>query len=176
MNPSPGIILSNCNNSYILRNDISDCLVGIMANGEYNTFSGNNLSSNHDHGLYISYSGHNTITNNTLNNNNWHAMVLEASNNNDILNNTMSDNTGYGVWLIDSNDNTVSDNTFRCNSQGCWWDEGGTGNTIDNNICEDCPEDGNGNGIPEVPGYNLILIIGVISIITAILLRKRYKH
>ena len=179
-NPSPGIILSNCNNSYVLRNDISDCLIGIMANGDYNTFSGNNLSNNLDNGLYISYSGHNTITNNTLTNNDWHAIVLESSNNNDILNNTINDNTGYGVWLIESNFNTISDNIFRCNTYGCWLDEGGTGNIFDNNLCEECPTNGDGQG--DLPDYNLILIIGIISvigiiiIISAILLRKRSKH
>ena len=173
MNPSPGIILSGCNYSFVLRNDISDCYIGIMANGDYNTFSGNNLSNNLDQGLYISYSGYNTIINNTLNNNHWNAFVLESSDNNNIVNNTMNYNTGYGMRLIDSNSNIVSDNVFRCNSQDCWLDEGGTGNTFIDNICEPCPDNGNGGG---VPGYDLLLIIGIISIISAIILRKRYKH
>lgn len=174
-NPSPGVVLSNCNNSYVLRNNISNCHIGIMAEGEYNTFSGNNLSSNVDNGLMISWSQYNTITNNTLNDNLWHGLVVEASDNNDIINNTIMDNKGYGLFLLDSSYNTVSDNIFRCNTYGCWTDEGGTGNTIINNICEDCPGNGNGNG-GFVPGYDLILIIGAISIISAILLRKRYKN
>ena len=175
-NPRPGIVLSASNYSYILRNDISDCYVGIEVSGEYNTLSCNNLSNNFESGLYIIDYGHNTITNNTLNNN-WNAgTIVERSDYNDILNNTMNNNRGYGVFLMDSNYNTVSDNIFRFNREGCWADEGGTGNTFNNNICEEWTEDGNGDGVPFIPGYNLTLIIGVISIISAILLRKKYKH
>ena len=174
-NPRSGIVLSGCNNSYVLRNDISDCSSGIQASGEYNTFSGNNLSNNFDNGLSIYGYGHNTITNNTLNSNE-NGLNIESSDYNDILNNTMNNNRGYGVFLVESNYNTVSYNIFRCNRWGCWTDEGGTGNTFDNNICEECPEDGNGDGVPFIPGYNLPLMIGVISIISVILLRKRYKH
>jgi hypothetical protein len=70
----------------------------------------------------------------------------------------------------------MTDNIFRCNGYGCWTDEGGFGNTINNNLCDECTDNGNGNGPGGVPGYNLILIIGIISIISAIILRKRYKH
>lgn len=174
-NPRTGIVLGECNNSYILRNDISDCSAGIEANGEYNTFSGNNLSSNFGNGLFIYGYGHNTITNNTLNNN-WHGLSLESSDYNDILNNTMNNNREYGVHLFDSDYNTVSDNILRFNREGCWTDEGGTGNTFSNNICEEWTENGDGDGVTFIPGYNLALIIGVISMISAILLRKRYKH
>jgi parallel beta-helix repeat protein len=178
MNPSPGIILSNCNNSFVLRNDISDCMVGIMANGEYNSFSGNNLSSNVDNGLYISYSGHNTVINNTINDNKWNGLVLESTYNSNIVNNTMNNNIGYGLRLEDSHSIIVSDNIFRCNTMDCWIDEGGTGNTFIDNVCDDCDGNGNGNGDGTgfVPGYNLLFIIGVLSVITIILLRKRRKH
>jgi parallel beta-helix repeat protein len=172
-NPRPGIVLGECNNNYVLRNDIRDCSTGIQVSGEYNTFSGNNLSNNGDHGLSMYTSGHNTISNNTLNSN-WNGLTLESSDYNDILNNTMNNNREYGVFLMDSNYNTVSDNIFICNRDGCWADEGGTGNTFNNNICEECPE--GGDGVTGIPGYNLTLIIGVISIISAILLRKKYKH
>jgi parallel beta-helix repeat protein len=88
----------------------------------------------------------------------------------------MNNNRGYGVFLVESNYNTVSDNILRLNREGCVADEGGIGNTFNNNICEEWTEDGNGDGVTFIPGYNLALIIGVISIISAILLRKRYKH
>ena len=175
MNPNPGIILGNCNNSFVLRNDISDCYVGIMANGDYNTFSDNNLSNNVDYGLYVGWSKYNTITNNTLNGNS-DGLTLESSDYNNIMNNTMNDNREYGADLFESNYNTVTDNIFRCNGYGCWIDEGGFGNTINSNICEECTGNGNGGGPGGVPGYNIFLIIGIIGVISALLLRKRYKH
>ena len=178
MNPHIGIWMSSCNNSYVLRNDVSDCFVGIQVYGEYNIFSGNNLSNNFKDGLYISNSGHNTITNNTLNSNEM-GLNLELSDYNDILNNTMNNNREFGLHLIESNYNTVTDNIFRCNGYACWTDEDGTGNTFSNNICEECPTDGNGDGIPGFPFYYIIIIIGIvglIGIVLVILLRKRAKH
>jgi parallel beta-helix repeat protein len=174
-NPGTGIVLADCNNTFALRNDISDCYIGIMANGEYNSFSGNNLSSHVDYGLLISDSRYNTIINNTMNNN-MVGLHLEWSDNNNIVNNTMNNNTDWGLHLVDSNLNTISDNVFKCNKQDCWLDEGGTGNIFVNNVCEECPDGGNGNGPGGIPGYNLVFLISVLGIITIILLRKRLKQ
>lgn len=176
-NPRTGITLGGCNNTLVLRNDISNCYVGVMVNGELNSISSNNLSNNVDSGLWISGSKYSTIINNTINNNHQDGILLEMSDDNDIVNNTINHNNNWGLRLIDSNSNIVSDNVFRCNGQDCWLDEGGSGNTFIDNTCEDCPDNGNGHGGPGgVPGYNLIIIIGVLSIISVILLRKRYKH
>jgi parallel beta-helix repeat protein len=177
-NPKTGISLGDCNYSFVLRNDVTNCSTGIMASGVHNSFSGNNLSNNIDFGLTIYYSEYNTVINNTINSN-WDGVSVESSNNNNIINNTINNNRGYGLRLYDSSDNIVSDNIFRCNRDGCWLDEGGTGNTFIDNTCEDCPED-NGpydgpGGIPFIYVIIFLSIIGVVVAVTVVLLRRRRK-
>ncbi|MFX0059502.1 MAG: NosD domain-containing protein [Candidatus Hodarchaeota archaeon] len=174
-NPRTGISIQECNNFNILRNDISGCYNGLEIFGDYNTVSFNNISNNQDNGIWLSDAIYNTFSNNIINNNSWNGLYLEVSDNNDILNNTISYNKAYGLYLSTSDSNTVEGNTFYCNRDGCWQDDG-SGNTFYNNSCEDCPEDENGGPeFPGIPGYNLILIIGLISVFTAILMKRRKK-
>ena len=174
-NPRTGISLQECNHCNVRGNNVSDCLVGLGMSGDHNLISFNNFSDNQDNGIWIYNSDYNTFNNNSMNNN-WNGFTLEQSNNNDIIGNEIKYNKEYGLNLYECNDNTIIGNTFYCNNQGCWQEYGGTGNTFDNNICEDCPEEDGNGGPGGVPGYNLLIIIGIISIFITLLIRKRRKH
>ncbi|MFX1570122.1 MAG: NosD domain-containing protein [Promethearchaeota archaeon] len=173
-NPHAGIRMDTCNHNFISKNHIFDCMAGLELHGEYNTISDNNVSSNVDEGIRLEHYGNNIIENNIVNDNE-HGIMLSESDFNDILNNMINYSRGYGIEFWDSDYNNITGNTFYCNRDGCWREENSIGNIFTDNICELCPEEPTDGGRPPIPSYNVLFILGIISVSTILLTRKKLK-
>jgi len=84
-------------------------------------------------------------------------------NNNNISGNIANYNKEHGIYLYYSNNNLISGNTLIGNDE-CWKEEYCENNSFENNDC--------GNYQPPIPGYNVLLIIGVVSIVSVIIMKK----
>jgi parallel beta-helix repeat protein len=173
-NPHRGIMIDVSHHNNILRNHIWDCLAGIQVDGEFNTIADNNISRNVDVGIWMEWYDYNTLENNLILNN-YRGIIISESDFNDISNNVINYSNQYGLELHVSNYNNIVDNTFYCNRDGCWIEENCVGNTFANNICEPCP-DGTTNGDrPVIPSYDVFLVLGILSLGTILLTRKKLK-
>ncbi len=155
---------------------------GIKLNGTYNTVSGNTASNNGE-GIRL-WGNNNIISGNSVNNNGWG--IILGSNYNTVSGNTANDNSGSGIYL-DGDYNTVSGNTANYNSNGislynsdnndisgnaligndkCIVEENCEGNIFENN---DCGKD------QPIPGYNLLFLLGILSVVAIIKSKKLKK-
>ena len=133
-----------------------------------NNISGNTANYN-ENGMYFDYGHYSDITENTANNNSGSGIGLGLSNNNTISGNTANNNT-YGIYLTSSDYNTISGNTLIGNVE-CIREENCQGNKFsDNGSCTY----GEGDGEQPIPGYNLFILFGILSIV-AILITKKVK-
>lgn len=158
-----------------------------------NTISGNNASYNGDDGIYVWYSkdisvSGNTVNDNvddgifiydnckdisvsgnTINDNGDDGIYIWFGNDNIISGNTINNNTSTGIYLVSSNTNQVSGNILLGNSI-CILEEGSQGNEFsDNGSCT--------YGIEEaiIPGYNLFVLLGILSVTVILMSKKRAK-
>ncbi|MFX0134594.1 MAG: nitrous oxide reductase family maturation protein NosD, partial [Candidatus Hodarchaeota archaeon] len=166
----------NVNDGIYLNTEYSD-ISGNTANyngdnGMYsvlsirNTISGNTANYN-DNGMYFNYGYYNDITGNTANNNSGSGIGLGSSNNNTISGNTANNNT-YGIYLTSSDYNTISGNTLIGNVK-CIREENCQGNEFsDNGSCTY----GEGDGEQPIPGYNLFILFGILSIVAILITKK----
>jgi len=190
------VILINCNNSIISNLDVSKSSIGILLSYCYNnTISGNIACNNqyqiYHHGIYITFSDYNTITENNVNNNYdgitihtsnynnvsgnnvnenmWAAIYFRFSDSNILSGNTVNNND-FGIYLSYSNHNKVSGNTLIGNME-CIYEENCQGNTFSDN--GDCIY-GEGDEKQPIQGYNLFLLLSVLSV-AVILVSKKLK-
>ena len=137
-----------------------------MEYSNLNTLSGNTADENHN-GILLKNSDHNTINNsNSINENEFDGISLEDSNNNTITSNSIRNNY-VGIYLENSSYNSVNDNILSGNGR-CIEEEDCEGNVIENNDC--------GEEEPIIFGYNLLFLMGIISLISIILIKKQFKN
>ncbi|MHA1913836.1 MAG: right-handed parallel beta-helix repeat-containing protein [Promethearchaeota archaeon] len=187
-----GIKLANVSNGLITGNDCSTNYKGIyIEDSQNNTISGNDVHNNNDDGIYIWYSRNNTISGNTITGNSDDGIYIHDNCNtiivlgntitlngddgiylwfchyNTIAGNTISLNPSIGVHLRDSDNNIVKGNNFTGNGE-CISELGSSGNEFsDNGQCT------YGQGTEAIVGYNLIVLIGVLSILSVIIITGR---
>ena len=170
-NGSNGISLYYSYNNTISGNNASyNTCDGIFLGGSNNNdISGNNASYNTYDGIYLSSSDDNDISGNNANNNRY-GIFLGGSNNNDISGNTANNNT-YGISLSESDYNTISGNTLLGNDE-CIVEENCQGNEFsDNGSCTY----GEGDKEPSIPGYNLFILLGILSCLCIIIRKSNYQ-
>ena len=154
------VIVYSINNTVSENTENNNIWEGIfIIDCNNNTISGNNANSNY-RGIYLKNSDYNDILGNTANNNHDEGIFLIESNNNTISGNTANNNV-YGISLWNSDCNKVSGNILLGND-GCIKEANCEGNLIENNDC----------GI--IPGYNLIFLLGALSV-AVILISKKLK-
>lgn len=163
-NGDDGIRLEDCNNNTILGSTINyNTKNGIVLfNSHYNNISDNKntLSYNGICGLYLESSDYNNITTNIINNNQI-GIHLNYSDNNYIVGNYFSGNVQSIIEEENCNGNTIRDNFFD------------TAGTIGGG-------DGDGDGKKKkaeeaIPGYNIIILIGALCVISVVLIKRRRK-
>lgn len=183
-----GIFIDNSDTNDISNNTANyNIFVGIsISDSISNEITGNTVLSNQYYGISLSSSSNN----NTLDSNNVSLNVnginLLESDYNAILNNTSNNNTQYGIFLESSNYNNVSGNSVINNGLWCIRQENciaGSNHFEYNGNCtvqtyndpeppeppEPIPEP------PIVPGYDLIFLLGAMSVISMIILKKKRK-
>ncbi len=135
------VILVNCTNSVILKQEITNCGVAILlylcekvtisrnivnnnARGiaiDYCNniiISGNLANNNFGDGIFLAHSGHNTIKDNTVRSNGYRGIYIYAgSNDNSIFRNIVNDNEEDGISVSGSYNNIIYENTI--NNNGC---------------------------------------------------------
>ena len=147
-NEDSGIHIERCTNSMVSNNNISYSQIGIMLRSASSDFD-------------LSYN--NKVSRNIVKNNYW-GLYLFYTFNNTVLENTAKDNY-CGIYLRRSKHNNVSGNTLIGNDY-CIIEEECEGNIFENNYCDI---------EPVISGYNVYLLIGVISVLLVSIMRKK-KH
>ena len=158
-----GLYISESNYTWIERNDlINNTNYGmLMISSTYNDVFRNNASLNLDSGMVLFYCDWNIYMNNTVNNNSNYGFHLEDSNNNNITGNTI---VGNGLRCIYAH-NCYIGNSYSFN--------GPCTPLIENDPLP--PDDPNGGSNPPIPGYDLLILIGAISVISMIYIKKQRK-
>ncbi len=188
-----GIKLVNVKNGEITNNNCSSIYKGIyVKNSEDLLISGNNLNENVDNGIHLFYCMKITVSGNTVNNNgNDGIYIHDNSNNNTVSGNTVDSNDDDGIYIIYGNDNIVSGNIISNNGDVGIFLRGSNTNRVSGNTfsgneeCiteEDCQGNeftdndscdyGEGDTSPAIPGYNLFFLIGTLSALSFIILKK----
>ncbi len=124
----------------------------------------NQIEFNSRSGIQLFYGEDNDVSENTVINCTEHGITLFESNNNIIQKNEVINNTIYGIFLEISNTNTIKNNIID-HVEGCIRERECNGNVFESNICN--PDTG-----LQIPGYNLLILIGVISFICIFLIYK----
>ena len=161
-----GIILKYSNNNTVLGNTAKNNWIGItISNSKNNTISGNTANYNELGGISLSRSYYNNISGNNASYTNGIGISLHHSDKNDISGNTANYNV-FGILLDSSDFNTISRNKFIGNDLQCIVETDCEGNIFKDNDC--------GEGDGRISGYNLIFLLGILSIV-AILISKKLK-
>lgn len=105
--------------NFFVNNSISYNDKSIWVSSDNNTFSGNTIADNDDHGISLACSKDNNVLGNSIANNNGTGILVDTSDDNDIIGNTIRNNTGDGISLLGKN-NTVSTNIIRDNDNGIY--------------------------------------------------------
>ena len=137
-----GISLPLTSSSIVCGNMITNCdSYGIHSwRSDFNMFSGNVISGNSGHGLFLEDSFiNNAIFDNNIHSNEGNGIYLKDSStkNNNIFNNNINSNNGQGILLgASSHDNAIFDNNITFNGgHGIYLKDSSHDNTIfDNNV------------------------------------------
>lgn len=122
-----------------------------------------NTATNNANGIVLDNASQNVLIYNTVINNG-EGISLQSASQNILIYNTATGNA-HGLSLMYSNYSTIASNTLSPNDLGCIWETGCIGNTFDGNICEG----------PGIPGFNLAILIGMIAVISAVFLLRKYQ-
>lgn len=193
------------NNNWISKNFVNNNTWGIsfVEQSHNNTAINNNVHNSSAIGIEV-YNDNHRILDNIITNNGHGIMI--TSNNNKISGNTISFNDVKGIALgPDSNNNIIFRNTFEGNlvdnayddGTNNQWDNGTIGNYWDNYTGKDADDDGIGDTpyvIPgsagsqdnfpiwddgaefKIPGYNLYVLLGILSVVAITLSKKLKKY
>ena len=171
-----GITLTNSQNNTLINNTANNNGYGfLLTESDDNDLVNNTANKNNDGssaGFHLT-GENNNLTNNIANENEGHGIYLTDANQTIIKDNTANENKKYGISLKLSSYNTITENTFKYNEDGCT-EEGYRceGNIFDNNICED-PEDPGDSEDDAIPGYPIMIIIGITTIVFSFLLARQ---
>jgi parallel beta-helix repeat protein len=135
---SAGILLSDCKNSTISGNTLSNNIQSIVLQySDNNTIAENNISNSQWYGIDLTFSVDNVVTRNNISYNYWGSFVLYFSERNEISRNIVAFNEQHG-FLLDGNSfdnkiwlNHISDNGVReaiDDGGSNEWDNGFVGN------------------------------------------------
>lgn len=142
---------------------------GYLHDSPHNSISKNTLNNNNEDGIYLYRSHYNFISGNIANLNSENGIKLWYSDYNLISGNTANNNIEIGIYLAYySNYNTISGNDLKGNDK-CIEEYNCKGNKFSNNKYCDY-----GEGDGRIPGYNLFVLLGILSIV-AITLSKKLK-
>lgn len=138
------IILANCSDVKIEKQELNNCPVGIILGfSTNNNITGNTISSNGKYGIYLYSSDGNKIISNTIIDSGWN-LHLRYSNRNiikdNIISNTLFSLKYMGVHLEHSNRNNITDNTATNNWCGIYLYNSSRNNITNNNASNN--EDG----------------------------------
>ena len=162
-------------------NITANILTNIFANGiklEENSSNimifNNIINKSERNGIYLEDNCEdNRIFNNSIIGNQYSAndygVYLFQSNKNSIFQNYLN-KTAFGIYLVCSNSNHVFKNTIK-NYIECIIEINCTNNIIENNYCEI-----NTNSELGISGFDTLLLLVIISFLTAILIRKKLKN
>ena len=169
-NSNYGIFLAFDSNNAFLGNTLTNNSYGIYSNYcGYITISGNAATSS-SYGIYLKDSDSSIILENTVTNNSYGIYSINCSYNT-ISGNTANTNR-YGLYLTGSNYNIISGNTLLGNEQ-CIVEENCRGNKFsDNGSCKY----GENNQTLTIPGYNLILLFGILSVSIIFMCKNKEKR
>lgn len=99
------------------------------------SLSGNNITANNGHGIYLYTSPNNSIFGNNIAANNWGGMWISTSSNyNSITGNNVTANKGNGIWLDSSNYNSIFGNNIANNKDGLVFCGPSNNRIVGNNI------------------------------------------
>lgn len=171
-----GITFSNSDNNTLINNTANYNGIGfLLSESDENVLLNNTANKNNvGNGAGFQLTGEdNNVTNNFANGNKENGIYLVSSNQTLIKDDIANGNQEYGINLKLSDKNTVTDNIFKYNEEGCI-EEGSfcVDNVFNNNICED-PEDPEELGDNVIPGYHIMTIIGITTIIFSFLLVRQ---
>jgi len=179
-----GISVDGDNNTISGNTANNNDFNGLSIGGNYNNISGNTANYNRYNGISIGYpitggyrvgGKHNIITGNTASYNGNCGIYLNgewpsSSGYCTISENSANHNT-YGIKLWRLNRNTISGNDLSGNYI-CIEEDDCEGNTFsDNGSCTYGVE----NGGQAIPGYNLFLLLGVLSVVVILMSKKLKK-
>jgi parallel beta-helix repeat protein len=129
------VILVNCDNITVERQDLSNAGVAIeLWKTDNSKIVNNNINSNNHYSIWLEGSSNNNISNNNVSNN-YGAIYLIVSNNNLITNNNVLNNRIYFVY---SSNTTLMNNVF-VNSGLLVWDSYSDENIVENNTVNGKP-------------------------------------
>ena len=170
-----GIKLDNVNNGYLINNNCSYAGISLFES-DSNYIVGNNISYSKV-GIFLWYScDNNVIAFNILN---YHSQGIDLYFQcyyNTVSGNTVN-NTYTGIVLQAGSDyNTVSGNTLIVNDECITsYDQGFRDNSIFNNSCVVLEDEGDGDKNTQIPGYNLLFLLGILSVVVIIISKKLKK-
>ena len=95
--------------------------------------------------------------------------MLDSSNNNTISSNYFN-TVVTGIYLFKSNYSSVIDNEIYHYIEDCIVEENCTDNIFSGNICIPNPSQS------MIPGFNVVLLLGIISIVSTILIRNKFRR
>ncbi|KKL76376.1 hypothetical protein LCGC14_2045520 [marine sediment metagenome] len=188
-----GIRLVNVTNGIVTNNTITSIYKGIYIEQSDNIIiSGNRANNNSYNGIYLWYSMNIIVSGNIVNNNgNDGIQIHDNSNNINVSGNIVNNNYDDGIYLIYSIDNIITGNTINNNgddgifllgsninivsgntligNQDCITEQDSQGNVFSDNGSCSYGEEGT---TPAIPGYNLLFLIGTLSALSFIILKK----
>ena len=199
-----GIWLALSEDNTLSDNTVNNNDGGISIGGGSNNILSENTANNNKLGFNIQSSHNNTFSGNTVNNNE-KGILLYNSNSSVFYENFIQNNEEYGVHIDTGTQNLFFRNYFINNTVHAYddginndWNNSVIGNYWDNYTGIDADNDGIGDmphsfhgGIDNlpmieisytppppqnIPGYNVLIILGIISVMAVILFRKKLKY
>ena len=166
---SSGMYISGCDDNTISGNTFNINTEGMwLGSSNYNNISGNIVNHNSGNGIYLQGGNDNNDILGNIINNNYYGIHIRNSDNNEIMGNVINNNDETGIILRESNYNTVSGNELLGNKD-CILEFNCEGNEFSNNVgCK------YGEKEPTILGYNLLFLLGILSV-AVILISKKLK-
>ncbi|NHJ25678.1 MAG: hypothetical protein EAX89_13925 [Candidatus Lokiarchaeota archaeon] len=163
-----GLTFINCHDNIVKRNSINNNRRdGIyIFGGDNNTISENSFSYNNFNGIFLELNSNNSFLENNVSYNNFNGFYCYGLENSLISGNDINHNQKYGINFINCKINAIIGNSLIGNEK-CFNEVYSEGNVFENNECHD--------RTTYIPGYNLFLLLGILSTLVIILIKKKLK-
>ena len=149
------IILLNCNNITINKQNLSKSNIGIQLQNTHDCIISNNIiKMNNEYGMYLVDSSRNTIISNNIRFNNQCGISIKQGSKNNININNISSNE-IGIYFYNTNFNNIEKNKIEFNSLSGIFFSYSNSNKIIGNIISDNSFGGNGIRLQK-SRYNII--------------------